>query len=113
MATVVGAGWRGERSASGDDVSARQPPPGQRGTAPSRQALRLALRPDGGAFAAWAPAHIEAVDWHWVLRCAQAHKVAPLLAARVRGCGLDAALDAGLPRRLLAVRIEATQRAEM
>jgi hypothetical protein len=53
------------------------------------------------------------VDWHWVLRCAQAHKVAPLLAARIKACGLDATLDAGLRRRLFAVRLDAVQRAEM
>jgi hypothetical protein len=81
------------------------------GDAASRRALWLALRPDGGDFAAWARARASAVHWPWVLRNAEAHKLAPLLAARLAEAGVDASLDAGLRRRLFLARAEAAQRA--
>lgn len=79
--------------------------------AASRRALRLALRPDGSAFAAWARDHAGTVDWSWVLRTAEAHKLAALLAARLAGVGGDAPLDAALRRRLFLAGAEAAQRA--
>jgi hypothetical protein len=75
--------------------------------------LRLALRPAGDGFADWAPAHHDAVDWGRTLDCAEAHKLAPLLAARLEACGIDSQLDAALRRRLFAVRVEAARHAEM
>ena len=81
--------------------------------AANRQALRLAVRPDGSAFAAWARAHAGAVDWPWVLGAAEAHKLAALLAARLAGAGIDTSLDARLRRRLFMARVEAARRAGM
>jgi hypothetical protein len=82
-------------------------------SAESWQALRLALRPDGDAFAAWARAHHDTVDWRSALDCAEAHKVAALLAARLDACAVDSQLDAALRRRLFAIRVEAARHAEM
>lgn len=83
------------------------------GDAASRQALRLASRPDGSAFAAWARDHAGTVDWRWVLRTAEAHKLAALLAARLARSDIDAGLDPALRRRLFLVRAETGQRAGM
>lgn len=83
------------------------------GAAASRQALRLAARPDDSAFAAWAHEHAAAVDWTWVLRTAEAHKLAALIAARLARSGVDARLDTALRRRLFLARAEAGQRAGM
>lgn len=81
------------------------------GDAASRRALRLAARPDGAAFAAWARDRAGAIDWAGVLRTAESHKLAALLAARLAGAGVDGSLDPGLRRRLFLARVEAAQRA--
>ncbi len=75
--------------------------------AQSRRGLLLSLRPDGGAFAEWARDHAAAADWEWLLRRAQQHKLAALLAARLADCDLDV----DVRQRLAIIRLEATQRA--
>lgn len=72
-----------------------------------RLPLLLSLRPDGSEFARWVQAHGAAADWGWLLRRAEQHKVAALLAERLAGCDLDRAVL----RRLAIIRLEATRRA--
>lgn len=79
----------------------------------SRRALVLSLHPDSSAFRRWVGLHASAIDWPWVLRRAQAHKVAALLAARVEECGLMTSLDADVGKRLREVRQEARARGQV
>jgi len=83
-----------------------------RRVAASRRALRLAVRPDGAAFADWAGAADE-VDWDWVVRTARAHKLWALVAARLSTTGVDVAVGGDLPQRVAAARTEAARRGAM
>jgi hypothetical protein len=79
----------------------------------SRRALLLALHPDGSAFAHYAQSHAERVDWAWALRCARAHKVAALLAARIEQSGVGEALAADVREQVTAVRRDASRHSEV
>lgn len=76
-----------------------------------RHALRLAVRPDAGAFAAWIRERGATVHWGQVLRIAESHKLAALVAARLTAAGVVDALPPALQRRVLQARLEAVQRA--
>ncbi|MBX3023299.1 nucleotidyltransferase family protein [bacterium] len=79
--------------------------------AATRALLRLALRPDGAAFAAAAGS--AAVDWPALFDLAQAHKVEALLAARAAAAGLPARLGEDLGERIAAAQRTAVARGEM
>lgn len=69
--------------------------------------LLLSLRPDGSGLVRWGQVYGAAADWEWLLRRAEQHKVAALLAERLAGCPLDR----DVLRRLAIVRLEAARRA--
>ncbi len=79
--------------------------------APDWTALRAALHPDAARLASIA-ARGDAIDWEWVLDRATAHKVAPLLAARLHASGLATALAPALQARLAATQRDARERAD-
>src|SRR5260221_10786166 len=73
----------------------------------SRRLLIMSLQPDSSGFRSWVDRHASQIDWLWVLRRAQAHKVAALLAARVEESGVLATLDADIGMQFREVRQEA------
>lgn len=77
----------------------------------TRTLLRLALRPDGAAFAAAAGS--AAVDWPALFDLAEAHKVEALAAARAADAGLPARLGEDLGARIAAAQRTAVERGEM
>jgi hypothetical protein len=76
----------------------------------TRSLLRLALRPDGTAFAAATAAR--PVDWQALLDLAEAHKLEALVAARAADAGPRDGRDAEAAARIDACRRNAAARAD-
>jgi hypothetical protein len=76
----------------------------------NRRALLLALHPDASAFAQAVQSQAEQIDWPHLLACADAHKVSPLLAARIEECGVGEVLESDLRTRVAEIRRSAIER---
>jgi hypothetical protein len=89
-------------------MDARLPTPDR--AALSRRALLLALHPEDSVSSKFLRAHADRIDWAQVLTWAEAHKVSPLLAARLAASGVGDALDSALHARLAEIRKNASER---